>query len=103
MSWETAISGYFELNPSLPKEEVNNILDELKSLLEVEDFELECGLYYFKSLNFTSHIEPDRLRKELQKFEDKVLSLSLSLWFLHEPDCNLEIREGKIEYETSIL
>jgi len=103
MSWETAISGYFELNPSLSKEEANNILGELKRLLEVESVELSGGLYYFKSLNFTSHIEPEKLKRKLQEYKDKVLSVSLSIWFLHEPDCQLEIRKGKIEYETSIF
>jgi len=103
VSWETAISGYFELNPSLSKEEANNILRELKSLLEVESVELSGGLYYFKSLNFTSHIEPEKLKREFQEYKDKLLSVSLSIWFINEPDCHFEIRKGKVEYETSIF
>jgi len=103
MSWETAISGYFQLSPSLSKEETDNILGELRSLLEVESLELSDGFYYFKSLNFASHIEPNKLKEKFQEYKDKISSVSLSLWFLHEPDCQLEIREGKIEYETSNL
>jgi len=103
MSWETAISGYFQLNPSLPKEEVNNVLDDLKNLLEVESLELSDGIYYFKSPNFISHIEPNKLKEKFQEYKGKILSVSLSIWFLHEPDYNLEVREGKVKYETSNL
>jgi len=103
MSWETAISGCFKLSPSLPKEEADDILKELKDLLEIESLELDCGVYYFKSLNFTSHVEPEKVKEKLQGYKNKVLAVSLNIWFLHEPDCHLEIRESKIEYETSIL
>jgi len=103
MSWETAINGYFQLNPSLSREEANSIINELKDLLEVESLELSGGLYFFKSLNFTSHIEPSKLKEKFREYKEKISSVSLSIWFLHEPDFQLEIRKGKVEYETSRL
>jgi len=99
MSWETAINGYFQLNPSLSREEANSIINELKDLLEVESLELSGGLYFFKSLNFTSHIEPNKLKEKFREYKEKISSVSLSIWFLHEPDW-YPVIDGEIIKET---
>jgi uncharacterized protein (DUF2164 family) len=104
MSWETLVVGDITFKPNLSKEEINKLIEEIGYILELKEDEYEIKNidgkvhFEFESLNWSSHVDGDKIKKVYKKIKDKTVFVSIELWYLSEPDEKIyRNEEEKIE------
>jgi len=96
MSWETLISGELEFIGEVSKDELDLIQDKLEVFPEEDVYWKADKLCIEKkntkgnttvrilSVNWTSHVDEERIREMLKALEKRLIHYSLSLYYLGE-------------------
>lgn len=92
MSWSVLINGEIIFKPNLTKKEVDSLIEEIQYILELDVKECKIDSFdrktrlMFESLNWSSHVDGEKLKQVYEKIKDKTDFVSLELWYLERPD-----------------
>jgi hypothetical protein len=95
MSWETVVCGCVVLKDG----NTDEVISLLQDILEVDRNEMKIEErsgkkeIYFKSLNFDSHVDEDKVKKFVKKVFSNVDYVGVSLYYLGEADFDFVLCE----------
>jgi len=89
-SWETLITGMIKFKADLSLNEREYIIERVRESLELQpteygffDEKIEGGGYFFKHLNWCSHVDEGAVERLVEELKGKVESYEVCLYYLN--------------------
>ena len=89
MSWETLVNGFIKFIQGLATEEKDFLIDKVRKYLELQPTEygffaekIEGEGYFFKHLNWCSHLDEEDVEELIEELKGKVESYEINLYYL---------------------
>jgi len=97
MSWETLCVGELKFREGVSEEEKEKILNEFEEVLEVRPkYDPKFNEYCWCDVNWTSHVEGEKIWKVVKKWRHKLQYFSCSNYYLIEPEEKIYLsRQGR--------
>jgi len=87
MSWETLVTGHFSFKSGVPDSVKHRIIEELEEVLEAElKWNSKWELYEVHDVNWSSHVDEDRIKEFHRKWKHFFKMFSVSLYYLSDAD-----------------
>ncbi len=87
MSWETLINGHISFKSGVPESFKYRIIVELEEVFEAElVWDGRWGEYKVEDVNWTSHVEEEKIEEVYRKWKPFFKQFSVSLYYLSEAD-----------------
>jgi len=108
MSWETFLIMAVDVSKNTSKSELEKLKRLIKYCLEVREKDIRYDANYYTlhvdSINWASHVTEDKCRlfAKYCTMLDFVENISISLYYLSEPDFDLYVSKDSEEYEEQV-
>jgi len=99
---EAIIRGSFQLRESLTPEEMEEVLEEIKEILNVSSFQEEEECHYFRFVDIIPRIEPDEVKRAFLHLKHNLIVAEVEMWFLCEPDFKFSFDGEKVSYKLKV-
>lgn len=84
MGWSTLILGSFSFNRNIDPTLCEQIITEAKEICECEPIATEFLQYTIESLNWSGHVDSEKLDEFFKKYKTLFKTYSLSFWNLED-------------------
>jgi len=100
MSWSTFVIGYLRLAGDIDEKTKKQILADFEEALETApEYKEKTGEYKFEDLNWSSHVEGEKIHQVFEKWKDYIDMFALSLYYLDEADYSIYYTKPNPEFD----
>ena len=98
MSWETLAVGAFHFKEEVPEVKKEEVLVQLEGVLETDlKWNSSYKEYPFESLNWSSHVEGERIKEIMEKNKEYLEEFDCSLYYLSRRDEVIILKDKEVK------